>query len=62
MLFKPKLSIMRRTSAGAPLNDRRSFSKISTPLKPAAAIASSFSCRTPLRQTVAIAVCIEASD
>ena len=58
MVRNPRPSIMRRTSAGVPLNDNRSFSNISTPLNPAAAIASSFSFRTPLRQTVAIAVCI----
>jgi hypothetical protein len=48
---------MRRpTCAGVPSNDRRSFSKISTPLNCAAAIASSFSFKVPLRQTVAIEV------
>src|SRR6185436_3736941 len=62
MVRNPRPSIMRRTSAGVPLNDNRSFSNISTPLKPAAAIASSFSFRTPLRQTVAIAVCISTSE
>src|SRR5262249_40143119 len=41
-----------------PLNDRRSFSNISTPLNPAAAMASNFSFRTPLRHTVAMAVCM----
>jgi hypothetical protein len=40
------------------VNDRRSFSKISTLLNCAAAMASSFSERVPLRETVAIAVCI----
>ena len=55
-------SLMRRpTAAGVPSNDSRSFSKISTPLKRAAAIASSFSLSVPLRQTVAIAVCTCAS-
>jgi hypothetical protein len=47
---------MRRTSAGVPLKDKRSFSKISTPLNCAAAMASIFSLRVPLRQTVAMAV------
>jgi hypothetical protein len=49
---------MRRTSAGVPLNESRSFSKTSTALKPAAAMASSFSFKVPLRQTVAMAVCM----
>ncbi len=39
-----------------PLYDSKSLSKISTPRNPAAAIASSFSLRPPLRQTVAIDV------
>src|SRR6478752_5967378 len=52
----PRSSIMRRASAGVPLNDKRSFSKISTPLNCAAAIASIFSASVPLRQTVAMAV------
>src|SRR5882672_1011468 len=54
---RPRSLILRPTCAGAPSNDNRSFSKISTPLKRAAAIASSFSLRVPLRQTVAMAVC-----
>ena len=49
---------MRATSFGVPLNDNRSLSKISTPVKPAAAIASSFSASPPLSDTVAIEVCI----
>src|SRR5215469_220296 len=54
---------MRRpTCAGVPSNDRRSFSKISTPLKRAAAVASSFSLSVPAKQTVAIAVCTPASS
>jgi hypothetical protein len=42
------------TSRGLPLNDSRSFSKISTAPKPAAAIARSFSSSAPLSETVAI--------
>ncbi len=45
---------MRLTSAGEPGKAIRSFSKISTALKPAAAMASSFSCRVPETQTVAM--------
>ena len=55
-ISSPRSPIIRRTSAGVPLKERRSFSKISTPLKLAAAMASSFSGSVPLRQTVAIAV------
>src|SRR5260370_25134394 len=54
---RPRSLIRRPTCAGVPSNDNRSFSKISTPLKRAAAIASSFSLSVPLRQTVAMAVC-----
>ncbi len=54
MISSPRSAQRWRTSAGVPLNDSRSFSKISTPLKPAAAIASSFSSRLPLSDTVAI--------
>ena len=42
------------TSRGPPLNDRKSFSKISTASNPAAAIARSFSSSAPLSETVAI--------
>src|SRR5581483_1250553 len=49
---------MRRTSEGEPLNDSRSASNSSTRVKPARAIASSFSSSVPLRQTVAMAVFI----
>ena len=52
---------IRRTSRGLPANCSRSFSKISTPSKPAAAMASSFSGRVPLRETVAIERCIDGS-
>ena len=51
---------MRATSFGVPLKDSRSLSKISTPVKPAAAVASSFSARPPASDTVAIEVCIRA--
>src|SRR5215218_5433537 len=56
IVSSPRPSIMRRASAGVPLKDSRSFSKISTPLNCAAAMASIFSLRVPLRQTVAIAL------
>lgn len=36
----------------------RSFSKISTPPKPAPAMAESFSSKVPLSETVAIALCM----
>ena len=49
---------MRATSRGVPLKDRRSASKISTPLNPAAAMASSFSASPPLSDTVAMEVCM----
>ena len=61
MVLSPMSSIMRRTSRGVPLKDSKSFSNSSTFLKPAAAIAASFSLRPPLRQTVAIAFCMSAS-
>lgn len=54
-ICKPRSATMRRTSPGEPSKVSRSFSKISTAVKPAAAIASSFSSRVPDRQTVAIA-------
>ena len=47
---------MLATSAGDKSKVRRSFSKISTPSKPAAAMARSFSTSSPLMQTVAIEV------
>ena len=50
----PSASARSRTSAGASGELIRSGSKISTPSKPAAAAASSFSSSVPLRQTVAI--------
>jgi hypothetical protein len=56
MVRRPRFSIVRRASAGVPLKDRRSFSKISTPLNCAAAMASIFSGKVPLRHTVAMAV------
>ena len=61
-IFSPSAATMRATSFGVPLNDSRSLSKISTPVKPAAAIASSFSASPPPSDTVAIEVCIRASD
>ena len=57
-IFRPRDAIMRATSFGVPLNDNRSLSKISTPVNPAAAIASSFSASPPLSDTVAMEVCI----
>src|SRR5262245_57338655 len=53
---RPRSPTARRTSRGVPLEDRRSFSKISTASNFAAAMASSFSPRLPLRETVAIEV------
>ena len=53
-ISSPRSATILRTSAGVPLKESRSFSKISTPLKPAPAMASSFSARSPLRETVAI--------
>jgi hypothetical protein len=47
---------MRPTSAGEPSKVRKSFSNISTPSKPDAATAASFSERVPLIETVAIEV------
>ncbi len=55
-IARPRSSHMRFTSAGEPAKAIRSFSKISTVRKPAAAMASSFSGSTPERQTVAIDV------
>ena len=57
-IFRPSSATMRATSFGVPLNDNRSLSKISTPVNPAAAVASSFSASPPLSDTVAIEVCI----
>jgi hypothetical protein len=48
---------MRPTSSGVPSKARKSFSKISTPSKPAAAIADSFSRRSPLIETVLASHC-----
>src|SRR3954471_24877313 len=62
MVLSPMSSIIRRTSRGAPLNDSRSFSNSSTFLNPAAAIASSFSLKPPLRQTVAIEFSTSSSE
>ena len=53
-MLRPSASARARTSAGASGELIRSGSKISTPSKPAAAAASSFSSSVPLRQTVAI--------
>src|SRR5262252_8532812 len=54
MIARPRSLVSLRTSAGVPPKESRSFSKISTPAKPAAAMASSFSARSPLKETVAI--------
>ena len=51
----------RAAKRGLPLNESRSLSKISTPVKPAAAIASSFSASPPLSETVAMEVCMAGS-
>src|ERR1700761_3204903 len=61
MIFRPRSSAMRRTSAGEPSKYSKSFSKISTPSKPAARIAVSFSTRVPLIDTVAIERCMNGS-
>src|SRR5262245_63891972 len=53
---RPRLSMVLRTSDGVPLKVMRSFSKISTASNFAAAMASSFSFRLPLNETVAIDV------
>ena len=58
---RPRSAAMRRTSAGGPSKYIRSFSKISTPSKPAAAIAVSFSISVPPSETVAIERSISAS-
>src|SRR5690554_3398666 len=56
-MVSPRSATIAATSRGARSKARKSFSKISTPSKPAAAIASSFSRRSPLIDTVAIEVC-----
>ena len=53
-MFRPRSSQIRRTSRGVPENCSRSFSKISTPSKCAAAAACSFSFNMPESETVAI--------
>ena len=57
-MSRPSSRQASRTSAGVPLKVTRSFSKISTASNLAAAMASSFSPRVPLRETVAIEVFI----
>jgi hypothetical protein len=57
-ILSPSELTSRATSRGVPLNESRSLSKISTPAKPADAVASSFSANPPLSDTVAIEVCI----
>ena len=52
---------MRPTSRGEPSKARKSFSKISMPSNPAAAMAESFSMKSPLIETVAIEVFISPS-
>src|SRR5665213_3587440 len=56
MALSPRSAISLAMSGGVPLYDSKSLSKNSTPRNPAAAIASSFSLKPPLRQTVAIDV------
>lgn len=56
VISSPWSRTMRPTSAGEPSKARKSFSKISTPSNPAAAIADSFSRRSPEIETVAIDV------
>ena len=51
---KPRSARCVRTSAGGPSKYSRSFSKISMPSKPAAAMAVSFSISVPPSDTVAI--------
>src|SRR5918994_97620 len=58
VISRPASRTMRPASAGDASEARRSFSKISTPSKPAAAIAASFSEKSPLIETVAIEVFI----
>ena len=53
---RPASRTIAPTSAGEWSEARKSFSKISTPSKPAAAMASSFSTRSPLSETVAMLV------
>ena len=60
VIASPASRAMRPTSRGEPSKARKSFSKISTPSNPAAAIAASFSARSPLIETVAIEVFIAA--
>src|SRR5580704_4796098 len=50
---------MRPTSAAVPSKPSRSFSKISTPPYPAAAMAASFRSKVPLIETVAMEVSMQ---
>src|SRR3546814_919255 len=56
VISRPWSRTMLPTSSGVPSKARKSVSKISTPSKPAAAMAASFSWRSPLIDTVAIEV------
>ena len=58
VISSPASRTIRPISRGEASKVRKSFSKISTPSKPAAEIASSFSPRSPLIDTVAIEVFI----
>src|SRR5580704_9282893 len=53
-ISNPRSAVIFRTSRADPSKKRRSFSKISTASKRAAAMASIFSLRFPLKQTVAM--------
>jgi hypothetical protein len=51
---RPRPAARSRICSGERGQEIRSFSKISTPSNPAAAIAASFSVRVPLTETVAM--------
>ncbi len=60
-MLNPRSAQRARISSGVSGLASRSFSKISTPSKPAREAAVSFSVRDPLRETVAMDVCMPVS-
>src|SRR5690606_16158851 len=61
-MASPSSAAICATSRGEPSKARKSFSKISIPSKPAAAMAASFSRKSPLIETVAIDVFIASPE
>ncbi|MFF4038034.1 hypothetical protein [Streptomyces sp. NPDC001816] len=58
-MIRPRSAVRAAISSGDRGLASRSFSKLSTPSKPARAAAVSFSVRVPLRQTAAVDLALE---